>query len=77
MEGATLAMLYPGQALALRRAVALQLIRGDDAWHVLPSLKQLVEKRLRGLLIAPALAQDIVHLQTPWLMISPGKRWFL
>ncbi len=41
----TLAMLYPGQDLPFGRAVALQLIRDDDAWDVLQPLKQLAEKR--------------------------------
>ena len=45
IEVATLAMLHPGQDLALCRAVALQLIRDDDAWDVLQPLKQLAEKR--------------------------------
>jgi hypothetical protein len=35
IEVATLAMLHPGQDLALRRAVALQLIRNDDPRYVL------------------------------------------
>ncbi len=35
IEVATLPMFHPGQELALGRAVALELIGDDDAWHVL------------------------------------------
>jgi hypothetical protein len=38
IEVATLAMLHPGQDLALRRAVALQLIHDDDPRYVLQPL---------------------------------------
>src|SRR5262249_17661509 len=40
---ATLAVFDPGQELPLRRAVALELIRDDDAGHVLQPLEQLTE----------------------------------
>src|SRR5262245_52784830 len=56
---ATLAMLHPGQDLALRRTVALQLVRNDDARHVQQALQQLAEKLLRRLLVAAALHEDI------------------
>src|SRR5262245_29682803 len=59
IEIATLAMLHPGQDLALRRTVALQLVRNDDARHVLQALQQLTEKLLRRLLVAAALHEDI------------------
>jgi hypothetical protein len=35
VERATLAMLYTWQELALRRSVALQLIRDDHPWDIL------------------------------------------
>jgi len=35
IERATLAVCDPGQERALRRAVALELIRDDDPWYVL------------------------------------------
>src|SRR5262249_8006834 len=35
VEIATLAVFDPGQDLALRRAVALELIGNNDPWHVL------------------------------------------
>src|SRR5215468_11158106 len=59
IEIATLAMLHPGQDLTLRRTVALQLVRNDDARHVLQALQQLAEKLLRRLLVASALHEDI------------------
>src|SRR5262245_2107668 len=62
IEVATLAMLHPGQDLALRRAVALELIGNDHPWHVLQPLEQLAKELLRGLLIAPALHEDIKHV---------------
>src|SRR5262245_998779 len=59
---AALAMLHPWQYLALRRTVALQLVRNDDPRHVLQALQQLAEKLLRCLLIPSALDQDIEHV---------------
>src|SRR5262245_24559942 len=59
IEVATLPMFHPGQDLALGRAVALELIRDDHAWHVLQALQQLAEKLLRRLFVAAALHQDI------------------
>jgi hypothetical protein len=56
---ATLTVLHPGQDLALRRTVALELVRDDHPWHVLQPLEQLAEKLLRRLLVAPALYQDV------------------
>src|SRR5262245_25402089 len=38
IEGATLAMLHPGQDLALCRAVALQLVCNDDAGNIREAL---------------------------------------
>src|SRR5215470_6467400 len=62
VEIAALAVFDPGQDLALGRAIALELIGDDDAWHVLQPLKQLAKELLRGLLIAPALHEDIQHV---------------
>src|SRR5215510_353713 len=55
IEVATLAMLHSGQDLALRRAIALELIGDDNAWHVLQPLEQLAEKFLGGVLVPAAL----------------------
>src|SRR5215471_576641 len=54
-----LAMLHPGQDLALRRTVTLELIGNDHPWHVLQPLEQLTEKLLRRLFVASALHEDI------------------
>jgi hypothetical protein len=59
IEVATLAMLHPGQDLALCRAVALQLVCNDDAGNIREALEELAEKLLRGVLIAAALHQNI------------------
>src|SRR5262249_7224779 len=59
IEVATLAMLHPGQDLALRRAVALELIGDNHAWHVLQHFKQLAKVLLSRVLIPPDLAQDV------------------
>src|SRR5262249_1885335 len=56
---ATLAVFDPGQDLPFGRAVALQLIGDDHAWHVLQSLEQLARELLRCVLIAPALDQNV------------------
>src|SRR5436190_1874825 len=55
VEITTLAVFHPRQDLALRRAVALQLIRDDHPWHVLQPLEQLAEKLLGRLLVPSAL----------------------
>jgi hypothetical protein len=43
VEIATLPVFHAGQYLTLRRAVALELIRDDDAWHIPQALKELAE----------------------------------
>src|SRR5262249_35440530 len=58
IEVATLPMFHPRQDLALRRAVALELIRDDHPWHVLQPLEQLAKELLRRVLVAAALHQD-------------------
>jgi hypothetical protein len=55
IEGATLTVCHPGQDLPLRRAVALELIGDNHAWHVLQLFEQLAKELLRRLLIPPAL----------------------
>src|SRR3989449_7743023 len=79
VEIATLAVFDPGQDLALRRAVALQLIRDDDPRYIPQALEQLAKKLLRRLLIAPALHQDVEHViilihGTPQVMALPVDR---
>src|SRR5262249_44494287 len=79
VEIATLTVFDPGQDLALGRAVALELIRNDHAWHVLQSLEQLAKELLRCVLIAPALDQnveDVVVLvdSAPQVMALPVDR---
>jgi hypothetical protein len=59
IEVATLPMFHPREDLALRRAVALELIRDDHPWHVLQPLEQLAEEFLRRVLVAAALHQDV------------------
>src|SRR5215510_7783219 len=59
IEVATLPMFHPKEDLALRRAVALQLVRDDHPWHVLQPLEQLTKEFLRRLLVAAALHQDV------------------
>ena len=79
IEGATLAMLHPGQDLTLRRAIALQLLGDDHPWHVLQTLEQRAKKLLRRVRIAPALHQNVediivlVH-RTPERMALPVDR---
>src|SRR5215471_2993309 len=77
IEVAALAVFHPGQDLALRSAVALELISDDDAWHVLQPLEQLAEKLLGRVLIAAALDQNIQHVivlvhSTPEIMALPA-----
>lgn len=59
IELATRAVCDPRQDLPLRRAVALELIGDDDPRHGLQPLEELAEKRLRRVLIASALHQNI------------------
>jgi hypothetical protein len=59
IEIATLAIFDSREYLAFGRAVALQFIRDDHAWDILQALEQLAKELLCGLLIAPALHQDI------------------
>src|SRR5262245_23561726 len=62
VEIATLPVFHAGQDLALRGAVALELVRNDYTRHVLQALEQLAKKLLRRLLIPPALHEDVKHV---------------
>ena len=62
VEIAALTVFDPRQYLSLRRAVALQLVCNDDAGNIGEALKELTKKLLGGLLIAPALDQDVEHM---------------
>src|SRR5262245_46278273 len=62
IEIATLTMFDPRQNLALRGAVAFQLIRDDHPGDILTTFEQLAEKLLRGLFVAPALHQNIENI---------------
>ncbi len=61
VEPFVLAMLDAGQDLALRRAVAGQLVGDDHARHVGEALEQAAKELLGSGLIAPGLHQDIEH----------------
>jgi hypothetical protein len=79
VEIATLAVVDPGQDIALRRAVALQLIRDDDPRYIPQALEQLAKKLLRGLLVAATLHQDVEHVivlihGAPQVMTLPVDR---
>ena len=52
---AVLPMFHSGQHLALRRAVAPELVRNEHPGHVLAAFQQLTEEFLRGLLVTPRL----------------------
>ena len=54
-------MLDRGHHLTLRRAVARQLVRDQDARCPALLLQQLAEQALGGLLVAPALNQNVEH----------------
>src|SRR5215813_4466631 len=62
VERATLPVFHAGQDLALRGAVALELVRDDDTRHVLQPLEQRAKKPLRRLLLPPALHEDVKHI---------------
>src|SRR5215831_10705526 len=62
VEIPTLAMLDPWENLALGRTIALQLVGNDDAGNICEALEELAKKLLGGLLIAPALDQNVEHM---------------
>src|SRR4029450_9840272 len=79
VEIAALTMFDSGQDLPLGRAIALELIGDNDAWDVLQPLEQLAKEFLGGLLIAPALDQDVEHIivlvdSAPQVMALPVNR---
>jgi hypothetical protein len=59
IEVATLPVFHPWQYLALGGTVAHQLIRNDQAWHIPQALEQPAKECLGGLLVPPALHQDV------------------
>src|SRR4051794_27854173 len=54
-------VLDRGHDLRLRRAVARQLVRDHDTRGPALLLQQLAKQALGGLLVAPALDQDVEH----------------
>ena len=54
-------MLNLGKQLALGDAIAAQLVGHYDAWLILQTLQQLLEKALRGLGVTAWLNQDVEH----------------
>jgi hypothetical protein len=56
---AVLTMLYPGQHLALHRAVALEPIRNKHPRDILTAFEELAEELLGGPLVTPALHQNV------------------
>ena len=59
IEVATLTVFDPRQNLALRGAVAFQLLRDDHPGDILTAFEQLAKELLRCLLIAPPLYKDV------------------
>jgi hypothetical protein len=59
IEALVLAMLDPGHDLPLGRGVALQLVGDEHTRGSTLLLEELAEQAFGGLLIAPALNQDI------------------
>jgi hypothetical protein len=59
IEVAVLPMFHTRQDLPLRSAVAFELVRDDHPRDVRRALEELAEELLRGLLVAPALDQNV------------------
>jgi len=59
VEMATLAVVAPGQELALRRTVALQLRGAQHAWHVRAPWEERADKLLRRGRVAAARPQHV------------------
>jgi hypothetical protein len=79
VQVAVLPMLHTGQDLAHGRPVASQLICDDHPWHVRQALEQLTEECLCGLLVPPALHQNVEDVpllidRTPEVMAFPVDR---
>ena len=62
VEVAALPTFDAGQDLALRRAVAAQLVGGDHPGHVFQTAQQLAEEPLGRPGIASALHEDVEHV---------------
>ena len=62
IQVAVLAMFHTREDLSLRGAVAFELVRDDDPWHVGQAFEQLAEKLLGGVLIPAALDQNVEHI---------------
>src|SRR5215831_6908493 len=59
IEIAALTVLHAREHLALRRAIASELIGDDHAWDVEQAFEELAEALLRRLLVAPLLYEDV------------------
>ena len=71
VQVAVLAVLDAGQELSYRRTIAFELIGHDHAWHIGQPHQELAEESLRGLLIPPALYQDVENI--PLLIYGPPE----
>ena len=58
VEIATLARFHARQYLALRRTIALQLVRDDHTGHIRQALEPLAKERFRGLLMGADSARE-------------------
>jgi hypothetical protein len=72
VEISVLSVLNTEQALELRRAIALELIRNDHAWHIRARLEQLAEGGLRSLFIPSPVPENIQHVAV--LIHRPPQR---
>src|SRR3954447_16444736 len=61
VQAFVLSVLDRWHHLALGRAVARQLVRDHDPWCPALPLEELSEQALGGVLVAPALHQDVEH----------------
>jgi hypothetical protein len=59
VEVVVLAMLDPREDLALRGAVAFELVRNDHPWYIGQTLEQLAKECLRRLFVPAALDENI------------------
>jgi hypothetical protein len=66
-----LAVFHAWEYLTLCRTIAFELIRDDHTRDIVQALEQLLEKRLRRLLVTPALHQDVEHV--PLLIHRPPQ----
>jgi hypothetical protein len=62
VEIPALPVLQPGQDVAVRCGVALQLVRDDHTRDVLQALQQLAEEPLGSLGASPALHENVEHV---------------